>query len=84
VELLAYYGWQALHAERLPIPQRLQAAAAYEKAGGPNGDEIIGVLLYRAGDFAMAAHAFAAAQRHGTQLRLRNHMLAARMMAAEP
>jgi hypothetical protein len=81
VELLAYYGWQTLHAERLPIPQRLRAAQAYQHAGGQDIDEILGVLLYRNGDFALAARAFAAAQHGGLQLRLRNHMLAAQAMA---
>lgn len=78
VELRAYYGWQALHAERLPAPQRIRAIESYIEAGGTDADEALGVLLLRQHEADLAAAAFTAALRHNDHLRLRNYLLAAR------
>ena len=78
VEQRAYYGWQALHADRLPIPQRIRAIENYIEAGGTDADEALGVLLFRQHEPDLAVPAFAAALRRNDNLRLRNYLLAAR------
>jgi hypothetical protein len=78
VELRAYYGWQGLHGERLPIAQRIRAIEGYIKAGGSDADEALGVLLFRQRENDLASQAFAAALRLNDSVRLRNYLLAAR------
>jgi hypothetical protein len=79
VERRAYYGWQGLHAERLPIAQRIRALQSYVETGGSDADEALGVLLLRQHESDLAAQAFMAAMRRADNLRLRNYLLAARV-----
>jgi hypothetical protein len=81
VEKRAYYGWQALHAERVPLLQRIQALHSYGLAGGDDVEEALGVLLMRQGDAAQAARAFEHAYRKNGSLRLRNAWLGAQRAA---
>lgn len=74
-EKLAYYGWQSLHATRLPLEQRLRALAAYARAGGTHTNEAAGVLLHQSGQAEAAARAFSAAYDNRKTLRLRNALL---------
>jgi tetratricopeptide (TPR) repeat protein len=77
VELRAYYGWQALHSERLPLAQRIKALDGYIRAGGADAYEAYGTLLYRQGEYELALRALERAQRSNDSLRLRNNALAA-------
>jgi hypothetical protein len=77
VEKRAFYGWQALHAERVPLQRRIEALHAYGLAGGDQIEEALGVLLFRMGDYRQAAKALRAAQRKHGSLRLRNYVLGA-------
>jgi hypothetical protein len=72
IERLAFYGWQALHAERLPIDRRLTALEAYATYGGKRVAQAAGVLLFRGSGYASASEALAAAYRQTGNLRLRN------------
>jgi hypothetical protein len=72
IEKRAYFGWQALHAERLSLEQRVVALAEYQRHGGSRADEAAGVLLRRSGESAVANAAFTAAYRSSGSLRLRN------------
>lgn len=78
IELQAYFGWQALHAERLPIPQRVGALQSYAKAGGGRIHEALGVLYYAHGEFDLAAEALNTAYEATPSIRLRNYLLGAR------
>lgn len=78
VEKRAYYGWQALHAERVALAQRIEALHAYGLAGGEDVEEALGVLLLRQGDHAQALRALEHAYRAHGGLRLRNALIAAR------
>ena len=79
VERRAYYGWQALHAERLPIAQRIRAIEGYIKAGGTEADEALGVLLFRQRENDLASPRIRGTRvRRNDSLRLRNYLLAAR------
>jgi hypothetical protein len=82
IELQAYYGWQALHAERLPIPQRADALRNYAKAGGTRVQEARGILYYLHDEFAQAATILAAAHAANPSFRLRNYVLGAQARAA--
>ncbi len=85
VERLAYYGWQSLHAERLPPTQRVAALERYAEAGGQGARgvaEARATLLFLGGDHAGAEAAFAAAYADEGSLRLRNHALAAQRARA--
>jgi hypothetical protein len=75
IERRAYYGWQALHARRLPIQQRARALVEYARAGGTRTAEASGVLLVRNQQYAEALQAFAEAYRRAGTLRLRNAAL---------
>lgn len=76
IELQAYWGWLALHANSAPLERRLEALDRYEAAGGANASEARGALLFEAGDMGGAREAFESAYaEHGT-FRLRNHALA--------
>lgn len=77
IEHLAFYGWQALHADRLPPERRLNALEAYSKYGGKRVAQSAGVLLYRGGAFLAASEALAAAHKQTGNLRLRNAALGA-------
>lgn len=76
IEKRAYFGWQALHAERLPLEQRMRALVEYQRHGGARADEAAGVLLHRSGESAVANAALTAAYRSSGSLRLRNAALA--------
>jgi hypothetical protein len=77
IERQAYFGWEALHAERLPIPQRVEALGEYAKVGGKHIDEAHGVLLYQHQEYQQAATALRAAYNAEPSLRLRNYVLGA-------
>jgi hypothetical protein len=81
IEQRAFYGWQALHAERVALVRRLQALDRYAEAGGEDVAEARGILLFQGGDFAGAMRALEAAQRETGSLRLRNHIAAVRVAA---
>jgi hypothetical protein len=83
VEKRAYYGWQALHAERISIKQRIEALHAYGLAGGEDLEEALGVLLLRQGDSTQAVRALEHAHRAHGGLRLRNALIAARQPAKD-
>lgn len=72
IEKLAYFGWQALHADRLPAEQRMRALEAYRRHGGRRTDEAAGVLLRSSAQAYLASGAFTAAYRSSGTLRLRN------------
>jgi hypothetical protein len=84
IEKRAYYGWQALHAERLPARRRIEALHAYGLAGGEDVEEALGVLLLREGDSVQASKALQAAYRKHANIRLRNALLVARHAAGQP
>jgi hypothetical protein len=84
VKRRALFGWQALHAEALPMARRLQALDRYAEAGGARAQEALGVLLFRARHHAAAAQALAAAQADHGSIRLRNYVLGARLAAGLP
>ncbi|MDD9940941.1 MAG: hypothetical protein OXU20_07895 [Myxococcales bacterium] len=81
IEAQAYFGWLALHAFKLPVPQRLWALDAYERAGGQRAAEARGVLRFRNGEYAGAVEALEQAQAHDSSLRLRNYLRGARWAA---
>jgi hypothetical protein len=72
IEKRAYFGWQALHADRLPAEQRMRALDAYRRHGGRRVDEAAGVLLRKSQQAHMASAVFSAAYRSSPTLRLRN------------
>lgn len=81
VERRAFYGWQALHSDDVPLEKRVAALHEYGKAGGDHVEEALGILLFRLGDFKQSASALEAAyQKQGT-IRLRNNLLSARSAA---
>jgi hypothetical protein len=82
IELQAYFGWQALHAERLPIPQRADALRGYAKAGGARVEEARGILYFMHDEFDQAAAILAAAHERDPSFRLRNYALGAQARAA--
>ena len=75
VEKLAYYGWQSLHAARLPPAQRLGALRRYAQAGGQHVDEARGVLLFLGRDFVGAEALLTVEAHRSGSLRLRNDVL---------
>lgn len=76
IEQRAFFGWQALHGERLPLDQRLQALQAYAEQGGTQVRESAAVLLFRGGQLEAAAAPLAAAYEKSGNLRLRNELRA--------
>jgi hypothetical protein len=82
VERRAYFGYQALHADQVPLTRRIEALHAYGKAGGEDLEEALGTLLFFAHNYPQAAKAFDAAQRAHGNLRARNYAIAARAMAS--
>jgi hypothetical protein len=83
IEQRAYYGWQALHARRLPLEQRLRALQAYQRNGGSRINEATAVLLLRSAQPAAASAAFAAAYQNAGTLRLRNAALGQQQATGE-
>jgi hypothetical protein len=81
VELRAFYGWQALQADDVPLQKRVTALHAYGLAGGDHIEEALGILLFRLGDYAQAARALETAYRKQGSIRLRNQLLAVRVAA---
>lgn len=81
IELQAFFGWQALHAEHLPIPQRVGALKSYAEAGGSRVREALGVMYYMHDEFDLAAEALDAAYKSTPNIRLRNYVLGARTAA---
>jgi len=82
IEKRAYFGWQALHARRLPSEQRMRALVQYARVGGTRANEAAGVLLSRSNQPPAAAAAFALAYRLADTFRLRNAVLGQNMAAA--
>lgn len=80
IELQAYWGWLAFHAEGAGIDQRADAFREYVGAGGQASDEAIATMAYFVGDFAGAARYFERAHEETGDLRLRNYALAAEAM----
>jgi hypothetical protein len=76
VELLAYWGWLALHDHRAPMARRLKALEQYGSLDGAGAAEAAGVLHYARGDFAQSARFLQTAYQQHPSLRLRNHLLA--------
>jgi hypothetical protein len=75
IERRAYYGWQALHAQRLPVEQRMRALVQYRRHGGNRADEAASVLLQRSAQNEVAHAALTAAYRSSGTLRLRNALV---------
>lgn len=89
VERLAFFGYQSLHAQRLPILRRVEALRAYAQQGGQRADEALGVLLYFNGEPVEAFEVLGSVAAHGGGLRARNYAAAAgvqarRAQAAKP
>ena len=84
IERRAYYGWEALHADSVPLRQRLVALHEYGLAGGDHVEEALGTLLFRMHDYQQSARALEAAYRKDHSIRLRNYLLAAREAAGLP
>jgi hypothetical protein len=82
VERRTFYGWEALHAERVPLHQRIAALHEYGLAGGKQVEEALGILAFRMGDARQAVGALEAAYRKQPSLRLRNYLAGARAAAA--
>lgn len=81
VEARALHGWMGLHATELSTDARLAALKRYDELGGEHALEAQGVLLYQAGDYALAALALQRAHdQHPGHLRIRNHAIAARVV----
>lgn len=83
VERRAFFGYQALHAERLPIVRRVEALKQYARAGGTRSDEALGVLLYRGGQLPEAAEVLHSVGERGGELRARNYAQAAALSARQ-
>jgi hypothetical protein len=81
IERRAFYGWQALHSESVPLAKRVSALHEYGLAGGDHVEEALGILLFRLGDYAQSARALESAYRAQGSVRLRNNLLAARAAA---
>ena len=81
IERQAYFGWQALHAERLPLPQRAEALRSYAKAGGWRGREALGVLYFLHDDFVEAVGPLTTAHEAAPSVRVRNYLLGAEARA---
>jgi hypothetical protein len=81
IERRAFYGWQALHSETVPLEKRVAALHEYGLAGGDHVEEALGILLFRLGDYGQAARALETAYRKQGSIRLRNNLLAARSAA---
>ncbi len=77
VERRAYYGWEALGSERVPLQRRIESLRTYAQTGGEQVEEALGVLLYRLGDYRQAANALQTAYRKQPSTRLRNYALGA-------
>jgi len=82
IELQAYWGWLALHAERAEGQWRRTALDQYEAAGGAHVLEARGVLAYREGDYNAAGVYLDEAYGQTGSVRLRNARLAVLAAAA--
>ena len=81
IEGQAYFGWLALHADTLPLRQRLQAIPEYQAAGGKRVHEAAAALLFARGHFSEARVALQKAYEEAPSLRLKNYLLFARAQA---
>lgn len=87
IELRAYHGWLALHADNLGYPTRIKALDSYAAAGGPHAIEAHAELLFLAKQYDLAVSPLQVAYAKTGNLRLRNYLAGARFMAeqtAEP
>ena len=76
VELQAYWGWLALHAESAPLGRRLEGLELYRRAGGGHADEARAYLAFRNEQEARASATYAEIFESRGDLRARNHALA--------
>lgn len=80
-DILAYEGWNALHAGLLAPARRLEAARLFHAAGGRHGAEAYATWLYQSGAPEQARALLEEAYARTGQLRLRNKLLAVRRAA---
>ncbi|NOY90470.1 MAG: hypothetical protein GXP55_04610 [Deltaproteobacteria bacterium] len=80
VESRAYWGWLALGA-RVDPALRMDALDRYEAAGGQHALEARAALLYALGRGIEASSLYEEAYRRTGNLRLRNHAMAASLLA---
>lgn len=81
-ELRAYHGWLALHVPGLPREARVQSIAAYLEAGGGDAArEAMAMVLFEDRSTVPAEEAFERLYESNHSLRLRNHALAAHVLA---
>lgn len=78
IEGQAYFGWLALHADRISLAERLAALPEYAAAGGRRVQEAAGVLWYLQGDFGRSAAALNRAHAIDRSLRVGNYARGAR------
>jgi hypothetical protein len=76
LDLLAYEGWNALHATNLVPARRLEAARVFYELGGRHGAEAYAIASYQARALGEAERLFVAAQKQASALRVRNEIMA--------
>ena len=75
IELMAYEGWNALHAGRVPAERRAQAAQEFFRVGGKHGAEAAAIWLFQGGAHAEALRLLRSESERTGELRLRNMAL---------
>lgn len=80
-ELRAYHGWLALHADDLPREVRAASTVAFGEVGGGSAREALAILLFEDGSTVSAAQAFERIFAETRSFRIRNHALAAHVLA---
>ncbi len=76
VEQQAFFGFLALHARSLPLPERANAAQAFYRLGGQRSAETYAVFLFQGGREAEGLDLMERAFEQRGELRLRNMTLA--------
>lgn len=82
IELQAHFGWLALHAKSLSLPERIVALEKYERAGGPRSMEARAALYYAGGKANDAAKLWTGLYERTGNLRFRNMARAGTARAA--
>ena len=77
IELQAYWGWLALHAQEIEVRRRLNALDQYEAATGTLLAEARAALLFQIGAYPESSDIYDSLHRSSGSLRYRNHALAA-------
>lgn len=72
VEEQAFFGFVALHAQKIPLVERAQAAGSFYEAGGDRGAEAYAVFLFQGGAAEEARALLEHALEQRFELRLRN------------